>query len=211
MKNEYDFCTALDRLLDLPQDFIFDENKRRGKKQGSFPYHDIAGASFIIKTLEILNENLFLNKTKKSELDFSDLIKIMHSAVSSSAKNAALRREVGRKYQIIMIDEFQDTDNLQWEIFSSLFKDSDRKIVLIGDPKQSIYRFRGADIEVYFRALEEIKEKSIKYMLGKTTDLKNGWLRRLILFLRMSLLLHQGEVILLIFLLLILLKIRMFF
>ena len=101
-----------------------------------------------------------------SELYFSDLIKLMHEAVTDSgSRGYEFRKELGRRYSLVMIDEFQDTDNLQWEIFRSIFSSGDRKIVLIGDPKQSIYRFRGADIEVYFKAVEEIRKNGISYML----------------------------------------------
>ena len=131
-----------------------------------FPFHDIAASAFIRRTLKVLEKNLYLKKMKNSELDFNDLIKLTHTAVmnSSDKRGREFRDEIKRKYKVVLIDEFQDTDNLQWEIFSSLF--SDRKIVLIGDPKQSIYRFRGADIEVYFKALEEIEKTSRRYMLG---------------------------------------------
>ena len=53
-----------------------------------------------------------------------------------------------------MIDEFQDTDNIQYEIFTKLFKD--KPLFFIGDPKQSIYKFRGADISAYFKAQSNI-------------------------------------------------------
>ena len=56
---------------------------------------------------------------------------------------------------MVLIDEFQDTDRVQWEIFSTLFggRDGDNALVLVGDPKQAIYRFRGADISVYLEAV----------------------------------------------------------
>ena len=55
-----------------------------------------------------------------------------------------------------MIDEFQDTDGRQWDIFRHLFGDSGRPRFLIGDPKQSIYGFRGADLEVYLAARQDV-------------------------------------------------------
>ena len=160
-ENEYEFVLILDSLFLLPEGFCFDEGKK------DFPFHDIAGAAFIIRSMKILNKNLYLKKMKNSELDFSDLIKLTRDAVMNGcdSRGKEFKEEIRRKYKIVMIDEFQDTDNLQWEIFSSIFFDHDRRIILIGDPKQSIYRFRGADIEVYFKALNEIKKGSISYML----------------------------------------------
>ena len=157
---EYKFSSALDSLLALPEEFCFDEDK------GCFPYKDIASSSFVLKSLTILGQNLYLRKMKNSELYFSDLIRLMHEAVTDSgSRGGEFRKELGRRYRLVLIDEFQDTDNLQWEIFSSLFSSADKKIVLIGDPKQSIYRFRGADIEVYFKAVEKLRENGISYIL----------------------------------------------
>ncbi|MBI5272749.1 MAG: UvrD-helicase domain-containing protein [Chlamydiia bacterium] len=66
---------------------------------------------------------------------------------------------VKEKYKAVLIDEFQDTDTLQWEIFQTLFlqnRESSalRALYLVGDPKQSIYRFRSADIYTYLSAKE---------------------------------------------------------
>jgi exodeoxyribonuclease V beta subunit len=62
------------------------------------------------------------------------------------------------QYRLVMIDEFQDTDKVQWEIFRTLFRDekfgAPTKMVLVGDPKQAIYGFRGGDVEV-FRAEQQ--------------------------------------------------------
>ena len=65
------------------------------------------------------------------------------------------RSEIANKikdiFQYLIVDEFQDTDVLQWEIFSEFAKES-MHLVVVGDPKQSIYKFRGADVENYSRA-----------------------------------------------------------
>lgn len=65
-----------------------------------------------------------------------------------------------------MIDEFQDTDLIQYEIFSQIFMagQSDNGFIMIGDPKQSIYKFRGADIFTYLRAAKQADEQ---FTLGK--------------------------------------------
>src|SRR5262249_291177 len=64
-------------------------------------------------------------------------------------------QKVQGKYRAVIIDEFQDTDPLQWDIFKTLFLESSSKIeafYLVGDPKQSIYRFRKADVYTYLSA-----------------------------------------------------------
>ncbi|MGZ9928181.1 UvrD-helicase domain-containing protein, partial [Escherichia coli] len=55
----------------------------------------------------------------------------------------------------VMVDEFQDTDPLQWEILASAFHGRS-DLWLIGDPKQSIYAFRGADIHAYLAATRQV-------------------------------------------------------
>jgi exodeoxyribonuclease V beta subunit len=58
------------------------------------------------------------------------------------------------RFQVALIDEFQDTDSAQWEIFSSVFgPDSHRTLVVVGDPKQAIYAFRGGDVHTYLEAV----------------------------------------------------------
>ena len=65
---------------------------------------------------------------------------------------------IANQYQMIMVDEFQDTDLSQWSIFKKIYEsDSDNlTLVTVGDPKQSIYRFRGADVQVYLDAVKPV-------------------------------------------------------
>lgn len=70
---------------------------------------------------------------------------------------------VQKKYSAVIIDEFQDTDPKQWAIFSRLFFDKADPFIVVGDPKQSIYGFRGADLATYLRAREAFDDV---YMLA---------------------------------------------
>jgi exodeoxyribonuclease V beta subunit len=67
---------------------------------------------------------------------------------------------IRHQFKLVMIDEFQDTDKLQWSIFYKLFRDPQfpnaTKMVLVGDPKQAIYGFRGGDVEVFRSQESEI-------------------------------------------------------
>ncbi len=65
--------------------------------------------------------------------------------------------KVNKKYQAAIVDEFQDTDALQWKILSRLFAEESKIFYLVGDPKQAIYAFRDADIYTYLRAQNELK------------------------------------------------------
>ena len=97
--------------------------------------------------------------------DFSDLIRILHDILIAEP-DGGLARALRRQYQVVLVDEFQDTDRMQWDIFHTLFgRDEDHNYFLIGDPKQSIYGFRGADLSVYFQACETVDERR-RYSLG---------------------------------------------
>ncbi|MBT5436633.1 MAG: exodeoxyribonuclease V subunit beta [Methylococcales bacterium] len=68
------------------------------------------------------------------------------------ADGITLKKALQKRYQVALIDEFQDTDQQQWTIFSQLFAQEKHFLYLIGDPKQAIYKFRGADVFSYFNA-----------------------------------------------------------
>ncbi|MBI4701604.1 MAG: UvrD-helicase domain-containing protein, partial [Deltaproteobacteria bacterium] len=90
----------------------------------------------------------------RAELTFQDLLRRVRDALRAAAPQAeSLRRALRERYRAALVDEFQDTDDVQWPIFEALFHGSpEHYLFLIGDPKQAIYRFRGADITVYVRA-----------------------------------------------------------
>ncbi|GBU25487.1 exodeoxyribonuclease V beta chain [Fibrobacteria bacterium R8-3-H12] len=100
-------------------------------------------------------------KKKLRIMGFNDLIMNAYKAVQEDGEKI-LFKAVQKKYEAILVDEFQDTDKIQFEIFSYLFKG--KPFFMIGDPKQAIYRFRGGDIYAYLQAK---KESKFQYTLGK--------------------------------------------
>ena len=103
--------------------------------------------------------NLPLLKQSGNVRFFNDLLEdLLHALISKSGGEmlAALLR---KKYAAALIDEFQDTDPLQYEIFRMIYSGSDAPLFLIGDPKQAIYSFRGADIFAYMSAAREIERE----------------------------------------------------
>ncbi|MBW2658303.1 MAG: exodeoxyribonuclease V subunit beta [Deltaproteobacteria bacterium] len=89
--------------------------------------------------------------SQRSSLSFDDLISRLSGALHGRA-GKRLKDVIRQRFQVALIDEFQDTDSSQWYIFSELFAQKSHYLYLIGDPKQAIYKFRGADIHSYFRA-----------------------------------------------------------
>ncbi len=91
---------------------------------------------------------------------FNDLLDDLLHALVSKSGGEALALLLRKKYGAALIDEFQDTDPVQYEIFRTIYSGSDAPLFLIGDPKQAIYSFRGADIFAYMSAARETgKEK----------------------------------------------------
>jgi ATP-dependent helicase/nuclease subunit A len=90
-------------------------------------------------------------KRTEGQLDFDDLLIRTRELLGNSDLLRALRE----RYRFILVDEFQDTDPLQAEIVFLLAGDEPGRLFVVGDPKQSIYRFRRADVEIY----EEVKER----------------------------------------------------
>ena len=63
------------------------------------------------------------------------------------------------RYDVVLVDEFQDTDPVQWDIMHRAFGEGGATLVLIGDPKQAIYAFRGADVHAYLQARDEVQSE----------------------------------------------------
>ncbi|KPK28818.1 MAG: hypothetical protein AMJ61_00845 [Desulfobacterales bacterium SG8_35_2] len=102
------------------------------------------------RLLESFRPELARGKARDNVYSFDDLLQKLHTALTSPA-GVSFARSVAEKYPAALIDEFQDTDRLQFEIFQTIYKER-ALLFLIGDPKQAIYSFRGADIFTYMDA-----------------------------------------------------------
>lgn len=100
-------------------------------------------------------------KKDKRLQSYQDMISRLHRVLCRK-KNHELLDKLRKDYCYAFIDEFQDTDNLQWEIFKSIFLEAPGQyLYVIGDPKQAIYAFRGADIRAYWQAKHEMRAMGI--------------------------------------------------
>lgn len=90
-------------------------------------------------------------------LTYDNLIQNLHAALVTN-NNEGLEQNLRNKYKAVFIDEFQDTDRLQYEIFQKAFH-KDTILFYIGDPKQSIYGWRGADINTYLQAVKDVQNR----------------------------------------------------
>ena len=117
-----------------------------------------------------LHEELTRRKQAQDQLSFDDLLTQLEAALQGDG-GGRLAGSISRRFPVIMVDEFQDTDPLQYRIFATVHRAADKEtktertaspaeskkpgLFLIGDPKQAIYSFRGADIFTYIQARQD--------------------------------------------------------
>jgi exodeoxyribonuclease V beta subunit len=112
-------------------------------------------------------------KRERNVRSFDDLLLDMREALKRPA-GGMLAAKLRARFKAALIDEFQDTDPVQYEIFRAIF-DSQSSLFLIGDPKQSIYGFRGADIFAYLKAKEDVRDQfTLNRNWRSTEDLVNA-------------------------------------
>ncbi len=138
-------------------------------KHGQAPHHELFIAIdelfstpltlrylIISRALSEIRRSIQYEKKKRSELSFDDLLAQMDTVLQST-DGEKLAQSIRQQYPVAIIDEFQDTDPKQYRIFKKLYIGQlNCSLLLIGDPKQAIYSFRGADIFTYMRAYSEI-------------------------------------------------------
>lgn len=112
----------------------------------------------------VVRSRMQASKRQAHQLSFDDLLKDLDGALDSPLGERLCDR-IRATYRVAMIDEFQDTDPQQYRIFHRLYGGhQDTALLMIGDPKQAIYGFRGADIFTYIQARRNV---SAHYTLGR--------------------------------------------
>ncbi|MEZ4464368.1 MAG: UvrD-helicase domain-containing protein [bacterium] len=108
--------------------------------------------------LPVILERLAAFKRQEGLLDYDDLLERVQAALAGP-DGPALAQTLRARYRLALIDEFQDTDDRQWDIFRRVFVESEsgHRLYVIGDPKQAIYGFRGADVHTYLAARDELE------------------------------------------------------
>ncbi|NYT08437.1 MAG: UvrD-helicase domain-containing protein [Methanosarcinales archaeon] len=138
-------------------------SKPAGNAEGGLPLHVdpvVAGAMVLASdALKKLFEKVyrsFLEEMQEENLtDFAGVIVALKDLLSSP-DHAWIKERYSRQFKHIIVDEFQDTDSLQKEVMD-LLRGEHSHIIYVGDAKQSIYRFRGAEVEVFSQAREEVR------------------------------------------------------
>ncbi|NQV26345.1 MAG: UvrD-helicase domain-containing protein, partial [Rhodopirellula sp.] len=140
--------TLLQEIADLSQDF--------SKRQQEVETRLLARAG------QFVRQHVAKRRGERGIMSFGDLLHKVDEALEGRQKDLLLE-SLREKYHVALVDEFQDTDPVQYRIFSRVFREAaeipdpevDRAFIMIGDPKQSIYRFRGADLAAYLEAEQQ--------------------------------------------------------
>ena len=110
-----------------------------------------------LNALEVMVENMAgaVKELTKQHPSYNDLVR-RAAEVLTSADYAQVAKKFAERYALAFVDEAQDTDDLQWKLFNAIFPKSagaeGGKLIAVGDPKQAIYAFRGADVYAYLNA-----------------------------------------------------------
>ncbi|HAO98581.1 MAG TPA: hypothetical protein DCQ83_00895, partial [Fibrobacteres bacterium] len=128
---------------------------------------------FVAEAVRALRERLVQEKKRLGALSYDDMVSRLTEAVRN---RPSLVEQLRERYRVCIVDEFQDTDPLQWELLRRLCLDGKNgpRLFLVGDPKQAIYGFRGGDLRTYFAAREELHMRATNNQ-AQGSGLRENW------------------------------------
>jgi exodeoxyribonuclease V beta subunit len=112
---------------------------------------ELARLRLIRDLIEMAGAGLRRHKRERRVISFDDMLQNLHAALES-AEHPGLAGSLRQRFPVALIDEFQDTDPLQFAIFDRIYCRAGGPAFFVGDPKQAIYSFRHADLHAYLRA-----------------------------------------------------------
>ncbi|CAB4734848.1 MAG: AAA family ATPase [Actinobacteria bacterium] len=124
-----------------------------------------------IELVHLAVDEVGRRRRARQELGYDDLITGLRDAVTDPVNGPSVVEALNSRYQLVLVDEFQDTDPVQWQIFEHTFTGN---LVTVGDPKQAIYRFRGADVHAYLKATEGADTMHLGTNFRSDADLVNA-------------------------------------
>ena len=110
-------------------------------------------AAMRYRLAKAVREELDQRKRRLAIMTYDDLLTRLKNTLEGPSGEAA-RARLRSRFDVVLVDEFQDTDPTQWQILDRAFAKGDVTLVLVADPKQAIYAFRGADVFAYLKAAE---------------------------------------------------------
>ena len=135
------------------------------------PSVSVEGVEDLVAIVERAKAMLVTRRARLGIASYGDLL----TRLAERLHDGRDRQRVAASIGAIVVDEFQDTDALQWEIFRSIAEEGRlRAFVAVGDPKQAIYGFRGGDVQVYREAVSESDSSVLAVNFRSTAPLIEG-------------------------------------
>jgi exodeoxyribonuclease V beta subunit len=108
-------------------------------------------AAMRYRLAKVMRDEMELRKRRQEIMTYDDLLTRLNQTLEGFNGEAA-RERLRSRFDVVLVDEFQDTDPIQWQILERAFGSQGVTLVLVADPKQAIYAFRGADVYAYLTA-----------------------------------------------------------
>ena len=102
----------------------------------------------------------------KNLYGFADIEKLLFELLN----NEEIKKSVNQNISYLVIDEYQDTSSIQFQIVKKIINGDLRKLYVVGDPKQSIYSFRGGEIDVFFKTASLLENKCVMKNNYRSTE-----------------------------------------
>lgn len=120
---------------------------------------DKVKTTILLEAYQRINERRIQLKSDTETYSYDDLLIKLRDALTVRSNADTLARKLRKRYSVALVDEFQDTDPIQYEIFDKIYPVTsvDTSLLMIGDPKQAIYTFRGADVYAYLKAKDDLQ------------------------------------------------------
>lgn len=123
------------------------------------PRNDEGDAALRVRFGQVVREEVDRRKAGSRFFTYDDMLTRLQQVLADEVNGEAAATRLRNRYRIVLVDEFQDTDPIQWDILRRAFHQH-AVLILIGDPKQAIYAFRGADVFSYLQAVGEAETVS---------------------------------------------------
>jgi ATP-dependent helicase/nuclease subunit A len=156
-------------VIELDQKFAIANELQEPQEDQGESEAEKAVYRFIYDVINYLKADM-QERRSSGEIEFDDLLIMTRDLLKS---DSTLRQLVSDQYRVILVDEFQDTDPVQWQIVKLISQRSESdntpkpgSLVLVGDPKQSIYRFRNADINTFISVKDSFAESESQKAQG---------------------------------------------
>ncbi len=120
---------------------------------------DQSAAAVRVRFAHAVRIEVDARKRARRVISFDDLLTRLRDTLADPVTGPPAAARLRSRYRVVLVDEFQDTDPVQWDVLRLAFHDS-ATLVLIGDPKQAIYAFRGADVQAYLQAAELAEQRA---------------------------------------------------